>query len=83
MLFSAAASSSFNTSSIKDTKQYHLDIKSSSTRCNAKKTTSGDGDDDVSRRGSGTTARGRRLLKVREEKQKREFDRLNNYPSWA
>ncbi|KAK1413567.1 hypothetical protein QVD17_35342 [Tagetes erecta] len=44
----------------------------------------GDGDasvDDV--RGSGTTARGRRLLKVREEKRKREFDRLHNYPSWA
>ncbi|KAI3683282.1 hypothetical protein L1987_83785 [Smallanthus sonchifolius] len=44
----------------------------------------GDGDsliDDV--RGSGTTARGRRLLKVREEKRKREYDRLNNYPSWA
>ncbi|KAI3826747.1 hypothetical protein L1987_00800 [Smallanthus sonchifolius] len=37
--------------------------------------------DDV--RGSGTTARGRRLLKVREEKRKREYDRLNNYPSWA
>lgn len=46
----------------------------------------GDGDgnssvDDV--RGSGTTARGRRLLKVREEKRKREYDRLHNYPSWA
>ncbi|XP_021592367.1 uncharacterized protein LOC110600006 isoform X2 [Manihot esculenta] len=32
---------------------------------------------------SGTTARGRRLLKIREEKRKREIDRLNNYPSWA
>nr|GEW92251.1 hypothetical protein [Tanacetum cinerariifolium] len=39
--------------------------------------------DDVSSRGTGTTARGRRLLKVREEKRKREFDRLHNYPSWA
>ncbi|MBA0799023.1 hypothetical protein Gohar_009559 [Gossypium harknessii] len=34
-------------------------------------------------KGSGTTARGRRLLKIREEKRKREFDRLHNYPSWA
>lgn len=34
-------------------------------------------------RGSGTTARGRRLLKVREEKRKREYDRLHNYPAWA
>ena len=32
---------------------------------------------------SGTTARGRRLLKVREEKRKREYDRLHNYPAWA
>ncbi|GJY53590.1 hypothetical protein Tco_0445254 [Tanacetum coccineum] len=41
------------------------------------------GDDVSINRGSGTTARGRRLLKVREEKRKREFDRLHNYPSWA
>ncbi|GJZ54003.1 hypothetical protein Tco_0608888, partial [Tanacetum coccineum] len=41
------------------------------------------GDDVNISRGSGTTARGRRLLKVREEKRKREFDRLHNYPSWA
>ncbi|XWS39642.1 hypothetical protein CRYUN_Cryun18bG0072500 [Craigia yunnanensis] len=34
-------------------------------------------------KGSGTTARGRRLLKIREEKRKREFDRLQNYPAWA
>ncbi|TXG57448.1 hypothetical protein EZV62_018761 [Acer yangbiense] len=34
-------------------------------------------------KGSGTTARGRRLLKVREEKRKREYDRLHKYPSWA
>ncbi|MCL7034324.1 hypothetical protein MKW94_009686 [Papaver nudicaule] len=34
-------------------------------------------------KGSGTTARGRRLLKVREEKRKREYDKLHNYPSWA
>ncbi|KAJ8759295.1 hypothetical protein K2173_006815 [Erythroxylum novogranatense] len=32
---------------------------------------------------SGTTARGRRLLKVREDKRKREHDRLHNYPAWA
>ncbi|KAI4339316.1 hypothetical protein MLD38_024273 [Melastoma candidum] len=34
-------------------------------------------------KGSGTTARGRRLLKVREEKRKREYDRVHNYPPWA
>ncbi|XP_022139316.1 uncharacterized protein LOC111010260 isoform X2 [Momordica charantia] len=34
-------------------------------------------------KGSGTTARGRRLLKLREEKRKREHDRLHNYPAWA
>ncbi|KAK1379302.1 Alpha-galactosidase-like [Heracleum sosnowskyi] len=34
-------------------------------------------------KGSGTTARGRRLLKVREEKRKREYDRVHNYPAWA
>ncbi|GAB4851955.1 hypothetical protein Ancab_016145 [Ancistrocladus abbreviatus] len=34
-------------------------------------------------KGSGTTARGRRLLKIREDKRKREFDRLHNYPAWA
>ncbi|AED91295.1 hypothetical protein AtNW77_Chr5g0092071 [Arabidopsis thaliana] len=34
-------------------------------------------------KGSGTTARGRRLLKVREEKRKRDYDRLHDYPSWA
>ncbi|KAK1257095.1 hypothetical protein QJS04_geneDACA019246 [Acorus gramineus] len=51
--------------------------------------TSGGGGDEVEvnkkkkKKGSGTTARGRRLLRVREEKRKREFDRLHNYPSWA
>ncbi|XAR71163.1 hypothetical protein NMG60_11028297 [Bertholletia excelsa] len=34
-------------------------------------------------KGSGTTARNRRLLKVREEKRKREYDHLHNYPAWA
>ncbi|KAJ4974605.1 hypothetical protein NE237_007779 [Protea cynaroides] len=34
-------------------------------------------------KGSGTTARGRRLLRLREEKRKREYDRLHNYPTWA
>ncbi|XP_050386999.1 uncharacterized protein LOC126803249 [Argentina anserina] len=34
-------------------------------------------------KGSGTTARGRRLLKIREDKRKREYDRLHNYPAWA
>ncbi|KAM7276038.1 hypothetical protein ACFE04_017904 [Oxalis oulophora] len=40
-------------------------------------------DDDDNVKGSGTTARERRLLKVREEKRKRDFDRIHNYPSWA
>ncbi|KMZ66888.1 hypothetical protein ZOSMA_283G00110 [Zostera marina] len=34
-------------------------------------------------KGSGTTARSRRLLRVREEKRKREYDRIHNYPTWA
>ncbi|GLT29206.1 hypothetical protein SLA2020_040870 [Shorea laevis] len=34
-------------------------------------------------KGSGTTARGRRLLRIREEKTKREYDHLHNYPAWA
>ncbi|RZC71544.1 hypothetical protein C5167_034693 [Papaver somniferum] len=41
------------------------------------------GVEEVTAKGSGTTARGRRLLKVREEKRKREYDRIHNYPSWA
>ena len=46
---------------------------------------SGENDVGVSadKKGSGTTARGRRLLKVREEKRKRDYDRLHDYPSWA
>lgn len=32
---------------------------------------------------SGTSARGRRLLRVREEKRKREYERVHNYPQWA
>ncbi|XP_074280361.1 uncharacterized protein LOC141605473 [Silene latifolia] len=34
-------------------------------------------------KGSGTSARGRRLVKLREEKHRRQHDRLHNYPSWA
>ncbi|WOK98382.1 hypothetical protein Cni_G07093 [Canna indica] len=34
-------------------------------------------------KGSGTTARGRRLLRVREEKRRREYERIHNYPAWA
>ncbi|KAL5132726.1 Pentatricopeptide repeat-containing protein [Glycine soja] len=34
-------------------------------------------------KGSGTTARDRRLLRIRQEKRQREYDRLNNYPAWA
>ncbi|GMY18568.1 hypothetical protein FCV25MIE_13807 [Fagus crenata] len=32
---------------------------------------------------TGSSARGRRLLKIREEKRKRQYDRLHNYPAWA
>jgi hypothetical protein len=32
---------------------------------------------------TGNTARGRRLLKIREEKRKREHDRLHSYPPRA
>lgn len=42
-----------------------------------------DGGMSAAKKGSGTTARGRRLLKVREEKRKRDYDRLHDYPSWA
>ena len=42
-----------------------------------------DGGMSEANKGSGTTARGRRLLKVREEKRKRDYDRLHDYPSWA
>ncbi|KAF7112763.1 hypothetical protein RHSIM_RhsimUnG0195900 [Rhododendron simsii] len=42
------------------------------------------GEDTIdSAKGSGTSARGRRLLKVEEEKRKREYDRLHTYPAWA
>ncbi|XP_004489184.1 uncharacterized protein [Cicer arietinum] len=34
-------------------------------------------------KGSGTTARGRRLLRIRQDKLQREYDRLHNYPAWA
>nr|ACU19843.1 unknown [Glycine max] len=34
-------------------------------------------------KGSGTTARDRRLLRIRQEKRQREYDLLNNYPAWA
>ncbi|KAF5186074.1 Alpha-galactosidase [Thalictrum thalictroides] len=42
-----------------------------------------DTDINSTRKGSGTSARSRRLLKIREEKRKREYDRTHNYPAWA
>ncbi|KAK9130897.1 hypothetical protein Sjap_011384 [Stephania japonica] len=39
--------------------------------------------EDEAAKGSGTTARGRRLLRVREEKRKREHEHLHTYPQWA
>lgn len=53
----------------------NLDTQSSSISSSGRK--------DEAIKGSGTTARARRLLRIREEKQQREFDRLNNYPAWA
>ncbi|KAL5722037.1 hypothetical protein ACHQM5_005607 [Ranunculus cassubicifolius] len=38
---------------------------------------------DDAAKGSRTSARTRRLVKVREEKRKREYERTHNYPSWA
>ncbi|KAL3507089.1 hypothetical protein ACH5RR_032471 [Cinchona calisaya] len=49
----------------------------------SKDTSTGGNFDGRTSKGSGTTARGRRLLKVREEKRKREYDHLHNYPAWA
>ena len=42
------------------------------------------GDDAVAEAAaSGTTARERRLAKVREERRRREYDRQHTYPGWA
>ncbi|ERN10209.1 hypothetical protein AMTRI_Chr09g12250 [Amborella trichopoda] len=64
-------------------------LSSYSSTCNrlataAVRAAAGDGGDSSSLpKGSGTTARGRRLLKVREEKRRREHDRIHDYPAWA
>ncbi|KAF9587947.1 hypothetical protein IFM89_006272 [Coptis chinensis] len=34
-------------------------------------------------KGSGTSARSRRIVKVREDKRKREYERTHKYPAWA
>ncbi|XP_062159906.1 uncharacterized protein LOC133867209 [Alnus glutinosa] len=47
----------------------------------ATRTASTDNSDEIVM--TGTTARARRLLKIREEKRKREHDRLHSYPPWA
>ncbi|THG00347.1 hypothetical protein TEA_009527 [Camellia sinensis var. sinensis] len=65
---------------------HHLLIYSSATKShsNDKFGEEDDGNsNEIAAKGSGTTARGRRLLRIREEKRKREFDRLHNYPAWA
>jgi hypothetical protein len=59
--------------SISDDDNHHDNSRISTTRSGRKQAI----------KGSGTTARGRRLLRIREEKQQREYDRLNNYPAWA
>ncbi|CAL5417006.1 unnamed protein product [Camellia sinensis] len=65
---------------------HHLLISASATKShsNDKFGEEDDGNsNEIAAKGSGTTARGRRLLRIREEKRKREFDRLHNYPAWA
>ncbi|XP_028122839.1 uncharacterized protein LOC114319960 isoform X1 [Camellia sinensis] len=65
---------------------HHLLIYSSATKShsNDKFGEEDDGNsNEKAAKGSGTTARARRLLRIREEKRKREFDRLHNYPAWA
>jgi hypothetical protein len=47
----------------------------------ATRTASTDNSDEIVM--TGTTARARRLLKIREEKRKREHHRLHSYPPWA
>jgi len=44
-----------------------------------------DNDDEIDKsiKGSGTTARGRRLLRIRRDKQQRQHERIHNYPAWA
>ncbi|CAK8533826.1 unnamed protein product [Lathyrus sativus] len=49
----------------------------------SKSNNNGETDQSDSIKGSGTTARGRRLLKIRQDKQQREHERLHNYPAWA
>nr|ACJ85459.1 unknown [Medicago truncatula] len=63
--------------------------RSPSTTCvfvcasKSSKSKSNGGEIDKSIKGSGTTARGRRLLKIRQDKQQREQERVHNYPAWA
>lgn len=61
-----------------------IPISAAATSTNYNATNDNFGEDTIdSAKGSGTTARGRRLLKVEEEKRKREYERLHTYPAWA
>lgn len=61
-----------------------IPISAAATSSNYNVTNDNFGEDTIdSAKGSGTSARGRRLLKVEEEKRKREYDRLHTYPAWA
>lgn len=61
-----------------------IPISAAATSSNYNVTNDNFGEDTIdSAKGSGTSARGRRLLKVEEERRKREYDRLHTYPAWA
>lgn len=49
----------------------------------SKSNNNGEIDTSDSIKGSGTTARGRRVLRIRQDKQQREYERVHNYPAWA
>lgn len=63
-----------------------IHISAAATSTNHNVTNDNFGEDTINSgkcsKGSGTSARGRRLLKVEEEKRKREYDR-QQYPAWA
>ncbi|KAF3772642.1 hypothetical protein EJ110_NYTH57360 [Nymphaea thermarum] len=78
--------SALSPSSISPTPHPHRQPSHSGTcayRLRIRATVSPEDGDRGAATGSGTSARGRRLLKIREEKRKREHDRIHNYPTWA
>ncbi|KAL8479244.1 hypothetical protein ACS0TY_026202 [Phlomoides rotata] len=91
-LFSALPQNNIALPATKNPRQYMLlpivaqalkDLRGNSNQGIDTIPSTSDGGSMEAAKGSGTTARGRRLLKVREEKRKREYERLHNYPAWA